>query len=342
MKPLTKRLLTVLLLPLAVRATAQDELINLELQARVDYMHEQIDGRKIAPNSGFKGRFLNIYLSGRIDEHFSYSYRQRLNKEHLDRSFFDATDWIYLTYAPSERWSFSAGKLVVNIGGWEYDRAPIDIHFYSEQNSHIACYQMGVSATHTFGGGRDRLSFQLAESPFSVEDENLYGLHLLWSGHHGVLKTLYSVSAMEYDSGEYIWYIALGNRLELGNVALELDLTNRAGSDQTFLLRDCTATAEAIWSVNERLNLVGKVTYDVNRTHSAADCLILPGTELTRIGGGVEFYPLKTNRSICLHANYCRTFGTNTNPVGVLQPKQGIVDVGIRWRMNLMRFTPKQ
>lgn len=336
------KLLTLLCALAVLPAVAQDELINLELQARVDYMHEQLDGEKVAPNSGFKGRFLNIYLSGTIDEHFSYSYRQRLNKEHLDRSFFDATDWIYLTYAPSERWSFSAGKQVLYIGGWEYDRAPIDIHFYSEQNSHIACYQMGISATHTLRGGRDRLTLQLAESPFSVENENLYGLHLMWAGDHGTLRTLYSVSAMEYLEGEYIWYIALGHRLALGDWTLELDLTNRAGADQTFLLRDCTATAEAIWAVGERVNLVGKVTYDVNRTRSAANRLILPGTELTRVGGGIEFYPLKANRAICLHANYCRTFGANTNPVGVLQPKQGIFDVGVRWRMNLLRFTPKQ
>ncbi len=336
------KLLTLLCALAVLPAVAQDELINLELQARVDYMHEQLDGEKVAPNSGFKGRFLNIYLSGTIDEHFSYSYRQRLNKEHLDRSFFDATDWVYLTYAPSERWSFSAGKQVLHIGGWEYDRAPIDIHFYSEQNSHIACYQMGISATHTLRGGRDRLTLQLAESPFSVENENLYGLHLMWAGDHGALRTLYSVSAMEYLEGEYIWYIALGHRLALGDLTLELDLTNRAGADQTFLLRDCTATAEAVWAVGERVNLVGKVTYDVNRTHSAADRLILPGTELTRVGGGIEFYPLKANRTICLHANYCHTFGANTNPVGVLQPKQGIFDVGVRWRMNLLRFTPKQ
>lgn len=339
---LKNNLLTLVALFLAMLpVTAQEELINLELQARVDYMHEQLDGRTIAPNSGFKGRFLNIYLTGRIDEHFSYSYRQRLNKEHLDRSFFDATDWVYLTYAPSERWSFSAGKQVLHIGGWEYDRAPIDIHFYSEQNSQIACYQMGISATHTFRGGRDRLTLQVAESPFSVENENLYGLHLMWAGEHGALRTLYSVSAMEYAPNDYIWYVALGHRIELGRLLLELDLTNRAGKDQGFLLRDCTATAEAVWSLTDRFNVVGKVTYDVNRTHSAANRIILPGTELTRFGGGVEFYPLKTDRSLCIHANYCHTTGTNTNPDGVLQPKQGIVDIGIRWRMNLLRFTPK-
>ncbi len=337
-----KRILAVLLLLTTLPAVAQDELFNLELQARVDYMHEQLDGQKVAPNSGFKGRFLNIYLSGKINDHFSYSYRQRLNREHLDRSFFDATDWVYLTYTLSDRWSFSAGKQVVHIGGFEYDRAPIDIHFYSEQNSHIACYQMGVSATHTFRNGRDRLTFQLAESPFKVENENLYGLHLLWSGEHGALRTLYSVSAMEYMPDDYIWYIALGHRLTLGSLALELDLTNRAGKDQTFLLRDCTATAEAIWSVGKQVNLVGKVTYDVNRTHSAADRIILPGTELTRVGGGIEFFPLKSDRTLCLHANYCHTMGTNTNPAGVLSPKQGIVDIGIRWRMNLLRFTPNR
>jgi hypothetical protein len=86
----------------------------------------------VKSNSGFRGKYLNVLLSGDIGKHWSYSYRQRLNKAHANQSFFDATDWIHLTYTLNKHWSFNAGKQVVGIGGYEYDRAPIDLYFCSE------------------------------------------------------------------------------------------------------------------------------------------------------------------------------------------------------------------
>ena len=99
-------------------ACAQDEnIVNLQAEVRVDYQYEGVDGSKVTDNTGFKGQYLNVILNGNISKSFSYSYRQRLNKAHSSQSFFDATDWIYLTYSPGEHWNFSAGKLVVGIGG---------------------------------------------------------------------------------------------------------------------------------------------------------------------------------------------------------------------------------
>ena len=75
-------------------AQAQEELLKLQAETRIDYQREYVDGTSIHSNSGFKGKYLNVIISGTIAKQFSYSYRQRLNKAHSDQSFFDATDWL--------------------------------------------------------------------------------------------------------------------------------------------------------------------------------------------------------------------------------------------------------
>ena len=60
------------------------ELLKLQAEARVDYQREYIGGEAIRPHSGFRGKYLNIMLNGNLNEHFSYSYRQRLNKMHAE------------------------------------------------------------------------------------------------------------------------------------------------------------------------------------------------------------------------------------------------------------------
>ena len=58
---------------------AQEELLKLQAETRIDYQREYVDGRSIHSNSGFKGKYLNVIISGTIAKQFSYSYRQRLN-----------------------------------------------------------------------------------------------------------------------------------------------------------------------------------------------------------------------------------------------------------------------
>ena len=127
-------------------ALAQEKsTIDLGFETRMGYHREEIDGEKLDGNSGAKGDYLNLKLNGTIGSNFSYSWRQRFNKKINDSHFFDATDWVYLTYQTDAHWSLSAGKQVVLIGGYEYDAAPIDIFMASEYWNNIPCYQFGAS-----------------------------------------------------------------------------------------------------------------------------------------------------------------------------------------------------
>lgn len=114
-------------------ATAQNNKpLNLTVEARGDYQYTSVDGEKDKDQSGFKGNIVDFVLKGDLSPKFSYAYRQRLNGINKDYTFFDATDWLYLKYKPTNNLSLIAGKYIVLVAGWELYPAPIDCYFLSE------------------------------------------------------------------------------------------------------------------------------------------------------------------------------------------------------------------
>ncbi|MDE6093658.1 MAG: EamA family transporter, partial [Muribaculaceae bacterium] len=199
-------------------AHSQDPVVNVSLEARADWQHDRIDGENINDNSGFKGRYLNLKISGQINDQWGYNFRQRLNKTISEGTFFDATDWVYLTYSPTSRITFSAGKQVVAIGGYEYDRAPIDLYSCSEYWNNIACYQFGVSGAFRISNN-DVLTGQVVASPFrraEGNNNNMYAYNLMWNGTHGFYQSIWSANLIECMPGKYINYLALGNKFTFG------------------------------------------------------------------------------------------------------------------------------
>ena len=333
----------VALLPITVYAQ-NSELLRLRIEARLDYTQEYIKDVKVNDNSGFKGKYLNIRMDGNLAEGLSYSYRQRLNKPNVNSTFFDATDWITMTYQ-YKNWSVSAGKQVVAIGGYEYDRPPIDIYFASEYWNNIACYQLGVSGAYTTTDGKDQILFQFCESPFrknavNVLNEEMFAYNLMWYGNHGFYNSMYSLNLIEYLPGKYINYIALGNRFTFGKFALELDIMNRAMSGAAFWANDFSVIGELSWMPIDRLNVFVRASYDRNKSVTG-DLCVAPGTDMVRAGAGLEFYPLKKYKNLRLHLDYCYTDG-DCPSTNVLKPEQTIVEAGLTWYMNLLNIKSKK
>lgn len=316
--------------------------INLSLEARADYQREVLDGTTIDSNSGFKGKYLNVKLTGLLTPRLKYTILQRLNKSSYDSSVFDATDYAYLEYFAGRHWTLSGGKQFVNVGGFEYDRAPIDIYRGSEFWNNIQCHQWGISATYKIGEeGRDRLQVQLCTNPFNTwegSNANTYAYNFMWMGSHGLLSTIYSANMIEYRPGHYISYLALGHNFKLGRkVSFDLDYMNRAASGQTFFFRDASVMSNLSVDLTPQWQLFAKGTYDVNR-HTEADYAVRPGTEITLAGVGAEFRPLKERRSeLRFHAFCFYSWGKNGNPDGALQDRQLLADVGVTWYMHLLR-----
>ena len=318
----------------------QKSTVDISAETRMGYHHDEVDGKKNDSSTGIKGDYLNLKINGTIDEHFSYSWRQRFNKKISDSHYFDATDWIYITYAANQNWSLSAGKQVVLIGGYEYGAAPVDVFMASEYWQNIPCYQFGGSVTYTTKSGNDKFTAQLCESPFRTDKDNdLMAYNLFWTGNHGPWSTLWSANMIAYAPGKYISYIALGNKITTGNLCLELDLMNRATDNQAFLFRDCSVIGKLMWQCTPQLELYTKASYDVNRTHHGGDLCVMPGTELTSLGGGVEYCPIKNNKhTVRLHACASYTTGTNSNPSGTLVDKYFYLNAGVTWKFHILSW----
>lgn len=332
------------LLCVASPAFADDDkpTINLDLQTRVGYINDRVDNEIRHEASGFKGEYLLMMVSGQINDRISYSWRQRLNKKIDQSDAFDATDWMYVNYNIDPHWNIAAGKQVAMVGGYEYDRSPLDIYLASEYWNNVAPFQFGASASYTTTNGKSCFTAQVTQSLFSMPSRNdMLAYHLHWAGNYGWFNSLYSINMVEYAPKHFISYIALGSRFNAGNASLELDLMNRAASHQTFFFKDCSVMARLDYRVMPHLGLYGKFTYDVNRTDTDADKSVMSGTELTAFGGGLEYYPTKGNPDVRLCLGMSHATGTNSNPEGTMQNNQTTMRLSFIAKLHLLKWKSK-
>lgn len=312
--------------------------MKIDLQSRVSYLNNRIGNDIDHSNSGFKGEYFLLSVSGQINDQISYSWRQRLNKKIDNNNMFDATDWLYVDYKFAPNWSVAAGKQEVLIGGYEYDRNPIDVNAPSEFWNNISPFQFGASASYATTDGNHRFTGQVSQSPFNMPmHRDMLSYSLFWAGKCGMLSTLWSVNMVETTPYHYISYISLGNRIDINNASLELDFMNRAAKHQTYLFKDCSVMARLDYRPIPQVGIFGKCAYDVNNTDISADPSVLPGTELTTIGGGVELYPVK-DTDVRLSLGISHSTGTNSNPSGTVQNNQTQVRVGFIAKLNVFSW----
>lgn len=332
----TKLSVVALLLGVAVPSFGlQFERPVLQLDTRFDYEYTLTGDKNEKNRSRFEGRYLNIILHGNIGDKFSYHFRQRLNVPNSDNpGIFKSTDWLYLTYTHNKKISVSAGKQVVAIGGYEYDRAPIDLYFCSVFWNHIACYQIGVTLTLKDNTGKNSILLQAVNSPFG---NSMYAYNLLWAGNLGWFNTLYSVNLLEYQKGKYINYIALGNKIKVGGCTLEFDFMNRATRHQTFFFKDMSLIGDLSYRINGKFRAFAKCGYDVNKAGNPTlrddagnpfdrDQCVAPGTDLFFYGAGAEYFPLK-NENVRIHA----VWHSNTQ-----KPVNHFFNIGVRWKIDIL------
>lgn len=320
-----------------------NEIFRLGVESRFDYLNEALDGNEIYGNSGFKVRYFNLRMDGQIAPKFSYSWRQRFSRPNQDGTFVNNTDWLHLTYKASDNWSFSAGKQVVMIGGWEYDRAPIEIYYCSEYWNNVNCFQLGASASYTTNKGNESLTFQICQSPYNPlglngNQDDLYAYNLYYFGSHGCYKAIHSVNLVEYQKGKFDAYFVLGNQFKFGDSTLELDFMNRGTTTEEFMLKNYSIMAEFSQLVAQRVNLFAKVTYD-KAGADAQPLFVHPNTDLTRIGGGIEYYPMGHlgNRDLRLHAAYVYNTGKNGNRGGTALDKGSFFTFGLTWKIDVLQ-----
>ncbi len=338
-----KSIIALLLLSSTTVMAQETKPVSLQVEARADYQRINIDGKQIKEGSGFKGNVVNIILKGDLSPKFSYAFRNRLNGINKDYNFFNSTDWLYLKYKPNKNVSLIAGKYIVLVAGYELLPAPIDCYFLSEFCYNFPCYQWGLVGELTTNSGNDVFSAQICQSPYQKVYENkagkaaeMYAYNVAWNGRHGFWEPFWSVNMSEYAPHKFINYISLGNKFHLAdNLQLELDYWNRAASGQGFIGKDCSVIGQVSYQPTEKLNVFAKASYEVNHAGTDADVAVMDGTELTRVGGGVEYYPLK-EKNVRIHGYYSYSFGKNANPAGVVQDKMSELNIGVTWRGKVL------
>lgn len=335
MKKVITTILLAFLLPYILISQNENPKIRLKLDTRFDFETRIPTNKDSNSLSSIDGKYLNIIIDGEINDKFSYNYRQRLILDGKNgyQSFFNATDWIYLTYKMNSNFFLCAGKQVVAIGGYEYDAAPIDEYFWSDFWNNVVCYQFGATLNYKSNDKKHNIGFQITNSPFANKSmENIYSYNLIWYGNMNWFNTIYSVNMVEYEKGHFINYIALGNKFNVGDFSLELDLMNRASSKQDNFFSDYSLIGNLVYNVNNKLRIFGKAGHDENKSQQIVDNFVydrfvLPGTRYNFCGLGVEYFPIKDSKDVRLHAYWA----TNNN-----EKQYNTFNIGLRWQMKVL------
>lgn len=321
-----------------------EHLLNFNVEARVDWQHVNTDSHTVDSKSGFYGKYIAFKAQGTIMPGLSYTWRQRFSRPLKDGSFWDQTDILDLTYQTG-KWDFGAGKQVVAIGGYEYNRAPIDLMCPTLFVANVACYQFGVSAGYRISA-QDHLTFQISQSLFAnAMNRNLYAYNLMWSGSRAIgdrlrFENIWSVNEIEYDKGHYCNYVALGNKLRIDDrFTVLIDLTTRTYPDNN-IFKNNTFMGEFSWDYSPKLRLTGKVQYECNRgVNMTTATEIARGTQLTTGGVVAEWFPVSTTRHLLrIHAGCFYSGGDNHNPDELMQGKTFFASLGLTWHMNLLKI----
>lgn len=282
-------------------------------------------------NSAFQGDYLNLHVVGQLTDRLTFRIRQRFNVLPTKENPFKATDFLWLKWQFAPKWSVTAGKQAILIGGFEIDSAPIDVYYYGAFSTRLdRYYDFGVTATFSPAPGHD-VCFQICPSPISTAALSAFSYNIYWNGRIGPWQAIWSYNLVEDGLNRKMNWLVLGNKFFLGKLVLDLDLIDRVGFGQRNILSDWSAIFKAILTLG-KWNLCTKVGYERN---SAANVdadgisydLVLPaGHDFLYGGAGVEFFPLG-NDKLRLHAVYFRDNHDHRNNF----------DVGITWRFNIYK-----
>ena len=306
-----------------------DYIPDISLDTRFGYGHD------FAERTGrFGGNGLFLDINGKISPHFSYSLNHRLASfEGSDGLGFDNTNWLTLNYEHNYFY-ISAGKQDIKVGSWEYDAYDLDC--YWEMNSqfwnNVSPWQWGL-LVGAYPADDHTLMFQCTNSPFSnLETFNLFAYSLAWQGEWDIYNSYWSVNMWEYDKGKFVKALNLGNRFYAGDFTFDLDYSTRCTSLSTGFCDDFTLTFMPSYEC-DRVRAFAKVGFEKlsECTYISpidyTDDTIVSGNNLF-CGAGVEFFPLKSNKDLRIHAMWAANSLLENERLHYL-------NIGLTWKLNL-------
>lgn len=321
-------ILLSMLLALGVSAQTVD-LAYIDIRTGFNYDHTTTE-----QNAGFHVDYLNIHLRGTLSDKLSYRFRHRLTlPAYSDKNPLNATDFAMLKWQATPKFSLTAGKHAVLVGGYEYDADPINVyHWSSFINNLYQYFTLGVTAAYDVSDGQT-LNFQFSQSPLSRGITNCFTYNLYWAGHiTSWWRTTWSLNFMDNENGDFMNFIVLGNLFRFGRTALEVDFNNRTSFEQEQPFLSDWSLVTAYKYHFDKLNLCAKATYDFNSAKNvdangqAYNVALAPGSEHTQIAAGAEYFPLK-NRKLRLHAFYAWS--------NQIYDGCHSIELGLTWRVDI-------
>ena len=347
---------------------------TFHLEARADFEYDynlakwgtngpfgtSTEGTVTQHNYGFRGDYFNFLLGGDIGDHFSYFLRQRIVPVKGYTELFDNTDFLYLEYKINKQWSLRMGKQAIFVGGFEYDAPPIDVYYYTHYWGHFPCFLLGMSAAYTDKSGKNKIGFNVANSPYVKYQDNswksgLLSYNLYWSGKFGHFSTAYSINFMEYQRGKFINFIVLGNKISFDKWSIYVDYINRAAGFRDFF-QDFSLVSRLDWHVSPSVNLFTKGGYEQNfanyyYTSGYENSLVnvdmwLPSHHNYWFYGlGMEFRP-RVYPDLRVHAYVANAVmhdpGTAIPEDMDAKNSTLTANVGVTWRLDFMKFLPEK
>lgn len=290
--------------------------------------HNQIDDNSKYSNH-FTGEFFNFQMFGNITDNISYRVRQRLNTNPFaNDNILNATDYLYFDWKINDKWSLVVGKQVIYIGGFEYDYAPIDVYYWSDYCNQLPQgYAMGASLGYTFKEN-NIIYLQAINSPFSLGDnDNLLAYNLIWFGDlFSWWKTIWSANYVEAVNDKGLFYIALGNKFEMGDFYLEADYTEQINTTQKENKYSFSLAGKLDYNYRDKLDIFVKGGYDDNSINyvNTLNNPFVYRDPYKYVGGGVEYYPLDS-KDLRLHCVY---YYNNEDKIHNL-------DLGATWKLSV-------
>jgi hypothetical protein len=298
-----------------------DYVPEISLDTRAGYNQYFTDG-----SGRFGGDGLYLDINGYISPHFSYSLNHRLASTYYeDNSGFNGTNWMTLTYETDD-FAVTAGKDALLVGSFEYDAYDLDTYY--DMNSMfynmLDCWQWGVSASWYPADGQS-VTFQFANSPFAWEDD-YFAYNAAWRGEWDFYESYWTVNMWQFEQDRYVKALNLGNRFYIGGLTLDLEYMTRAADMKSLFKDDFTFLAAPSYEFGDSFRVFAKFGWERVAEGLPYELAYedYVGSDYLFYGAGVEFFPLKEDKDVRLHAAWSsNNFGDN------------YLNVGVTWKFDL-------
>lgn len=320
------------------RITGKDIIDNSEMtlhlftSANANFSDSHFDGMN------FKLNRVRLEIKGSLLQRLSYRYRQSFNKDSDPYSLDNSSSSLELAYVnlkANDKFSFTIGKQFVNYGGYEFYVNSIKVREFSEFNSYLSCYQVGLTGNWQINQNQEIL-FQIANNqngdysemyasglPTGIEEAKIPFIYSVnWNSYYfdKVLQLRYAAAFGQQAKDNYAYFLTFGNSIEKGPLIAYLDVMyTRQDLDQHGIISHLPSVTQTA-RYTDYLSFIANVDY---RFHPRWNAYIKGGYETGRVfkangnfaegmyrrtwnaQTSLEFYPLKNiDLFVFLHYTY--------------------------------------